>query len=55
MLQLDARIGLLHPPVRRTRTLAGGLGENCLPPPFRRNSFELSLLGLINPEPLAQT
>ena len=39
-LQLNTRISLSHP-----------LGENYLPALLRRNSFGLSLLGLINPEP----
>ena len=43
-LQPNAGLSLFHP-----------LGENYLPPLWRRNSFGLSLLGFINPEPLAQT
>ena len=41
MLQLNVMIDLLHP-----------MGENCLAPLLRRNSFELRLLGFItwNPE-----
>jgi len=39
-LQPNAGLILFHP-----------LGENYLPPLWRRNSFGLSLLGFINPEP----
>ena len=39
-LQPNAGLSLFHP-----------LGENYLPPLWRRNSFGLSLLGFINPEP----